>query len=249
MNPELEWLKREFPKKRTALPPEYQALYEAEYKRNRGGPSRAPGIKPWLEHWMHRQVADTDAPEGALLELGAGTLNHLRWEDTKRPYDIVEPFTALYAGRPEQSRLRKVYKDISEVPAEAFYSKIFSVAVLEHVLDLPSLVAKAALVLRDDGVMVHGIPSEGGLLWYLAWRLGTGFSFRLRTGLSYATLMRHEHVNSAAEIIRVLRAFFDTVRYTRFPLPVLHGSFYTNVCARTPSKVRAKAFLERANLF
>lgn len=243
-NSELDWLKSNFPKTRAVLAPEYQAIYEREYKRNRGDAAQTPDFKQRLEHWMHRQVACASAPMGPLLELGAGTLNHLRWEDTRRDYDIVEPFTALYEGSPALARLRNVYRDVSEVPAQNDYAKIVSVAVLEHVADLPGMAARAALALRPDGVMVHGIPSEGGLLWYLAWRFGTGVSFRVRTGLSYAPMMRHEHVNTAREILRVLRVFFATVDCARFPTPLLHASFYTCLCARVPDKARARSFLE-----
>jgi SAM-dependent methyltransferase len=244
MNKDFDWLHATFPKQRTVLPAAYQALYEEEYKRNRGCHNSSPDFKQKLEHWMHRQVANTAAPDGAVLEIGAGTLNHVCWEEALRPYDIVEPFTALYEGQSARTRLRNIFQDIGDVPVGMEYSKILSVAVLEHVENLPQLVARTALLLRDDGVMVHGVPSEGGILWYLAWRFGTGLSFSLRTGLSYATLMRHEHVNNVAEIVRVLRIFFADVSCSHFPLPLLHGSFYTCVRMLTPDKERAAAYLE-----
>jgi hypothetical protein len=240
---EFEWLYRNFPKHRPTLPTAYQALYLDEYKRNRDNHNSTLQFKQKLEHWMHRQVANATAPKGALLEIGAGTLNHIRWEDSARPYDIVEPFTSLFEEKEELSHLRNTYKNIFTVPTDARYSKILSIAVLEHLADLPQVIAKSALLLSDNGVMVNGLPSEGGLLWYLAWRLGTGLSFRIRTGLSYTKLMRHEHINNAEEILRVLYIFFDDVRYKRFPLPLLHGSFYTFIQACSPRKQRAQQFL------
>lgn len=244
MNAEFDWLRSHFPKQRPALPPAYQALYEQEYKRNRGSHNARPDLKQRLENWMHRQVAQARGPQGALLELGAGTLNHVPWEPQGVPYDIVEPFAALYHGQPARSRLRAVYADIEEIAPTQRYARICSVAVLEHIEDLPRVVARTACLLAPDGVAAHGIPSEGGLLWYLAWRFGTGTSFRLRTGLPYAPLMRHEHVNDAAEILRVLRVFFDQVACRRFPLPFLHGSFYTCATLRRPNRARAEQFLE-----
>jgi SAM-dependent methyltransferase len=245
-NLEFDWLHKNFPKRRPELSPSYAALYINEYKRNRGSDNTMPSFKDRLEQWMHHQVANVTAPKGPILELGAGTLNHLSWEKVDCPYDIVEPFTELYEEKTQLSRLRHIYKSIFEIPPTAIYSKILSVAVLEHVTDLPCVVARCALLLSDDGVMVNGIPSEGGLLWYLAWKFGTGLSFRIRTGLPYTPLMRHEHVNTAKEILRILHIFFGDVKYTFFPLPFLHGSFYIFVRASRPNKRIAEQFLRSA---
>ena len=241
---EFKWLYENFPKCRPLLPAAYQALYVDEYKRNRNTHNSKLDFKQKLEQWMHRQVANAAAPKGALLEIGAGTLNHIKWEDSIHPYDIVEPFTTLFEEKEEVTYLRNIYQNISDISADVEYSKILSVAVLEHLIDLPQVVAKSALLLSNDGIMVNGIPSEGGLLWYLAWRFGTGLSFRIRTGLSYTTLMQYEHVNNADEILRVLHIFFNNVKYKRFPFPLLHGSFYTFVHASSPNKQRAQQFLE-----
>ncbi len=244
-NRDFEWLERDFPKSRQKLPLEYEKLYVDEYKRNRDPLESSLNLKQRLEQWMHRQVANVSSPEGATLEIGAGTLNHIQWEKRADAYDIIEPFTALFQGKLELEGIRNIYHSISDVPMQLEYTKILSVAVLEHILDLPTVIARSALLLSDRGVMVNGIPSEGGLLWYLAWRLTTGVSFRLRTGLSYAKLMTYEHVNNATEILKIIQFFFNDVNYSRFPLPWLHGSFYTFVEARSPNKIRAHQFLDR----
>ena len=75
----------------------------------------------------------------------------------------MEPFAALFEGSPALGRVSAVYADISQVPAERRYGRITSVAVLEHLDDLPGIVARTALMLRDDGVFQAGIPTEGGL--------------------------------------------------------------------------------------
>ncbi len=55
------------------------------------------------------------------------------------------------------------------------------------------------------------IPSEGTALWTLGWKLTTGLEFKLKYGLDYGLLMKHEHVNTAAEIRDVLQfCFHDT---------------------------------------
>ena len=88
-----------------------------------------------------------------------------------------------------------------------------------------------------------GFPSEGGWLWEMAWRYGTGTAFRRRTGLDYAVMMRHEHVNTAAEIESCVRYFFDDVSLFRFPIRMRSLSLYTFVLATGAHKARCSQFL------
>lgn len=222
-----------FPKTRPPLPDDYRRIYEREYLANRTEGSAANRLARRLESWMHRRVAAT-APEGAhrILELGAGSLNHLPWEKPQDCYDVVEPFTALLDAGDGRARVRRHYPQLADVPEDARYDRIISVAVLEHLTHLPHELALAARLLAPGGVFCAGIPSEGGLLWRLAWTLGTGPAFRRRTGLDYAVLMRHEHVNTAREIEACVRRQFRQVRVRRFPLPLRTLSLYTVITAR-----------------
>ncbi len=224
-----------YPRGRPPLPAAATRIYVEEYKLNRGVNARGLyRVVASLESWMHRRVASA-APGSTLLEIGAGTLNHRHFEKHASVYDIVEPLPALYAGSPEIACVDHIYASIHDVPAAARYDRIFSVAVLEHVEDLPSLVAACALRLAEGGVFQAGIPAEGGMVWGLSWRVTTGVSYRLRTGLPYAPVMRHEHLNSAVEIIGVLRHLFEALRIKWFPLPARHFAFYAYIEARRPN--------------
>jgi len=79
-------------------------------------------------------------------------------------------------------------------------------------------------------------------LW-LGWRCSTGLSYYLRTGLDYGKLMRHEHINTAPEILAIVRHVFSSVVVRRFPLPHHHLSFYTYLEARSPDLARCHAIL------
>lgn len=230
-----------FPKVRRPLPEGYQRIYVDMYEHSRKGRNPAAAAALRLERWMQRQAARNVA--FPLLELGAGTLNHVPFEPALGQYDVVEPLPKLYEGSPYIDRIKTFYDSIHEVPEGQSYKRIASVAVLEHVLDLPALVARSALRLADDGEMVSGIPTEGGLLWYLAWRFGTGSAFWLKYRMSYATFMRHEHVNNSDEITDVMRVFFNEVRVDRFPTPLKHLSFYTVLAAYRPNKDAAQKYL------
>src|SRR5262245_61146518 len=99
-----ENLLAQFPKKRPDLPEAYRKIYVEHYMRNRGGTSTATSLAMKMEAWMHRRVAadvNGTAQNRSTLEIGAGNLNHLRYEPLSGSYDIVEPFEQLYEASPD----------------------------------------------------------------------------------------------------------------------------------------------------
>lgn len=235
-----------FPKTRPYLPKEIEEIYASHYKSNREGGTTAASLSQRLEAWMHRKVAMDLArrPQASVstLEIGAGTLNQLQHETEAGPYDIIEPFRELYAGSPFLSRVRSIYADIAEVPADRTYDRITSVATFEHILNLPEVVARAALLLKSNGSLRTAIPSEGTVLWTLGWKLTTGLEFKLKYGLDYGQLMRHEHVNKAHEIREVLEFFFDDVDCSCFG-PAKAVSLYQFYACRRPRLERCRDYL------
>lgn len=233
------------PKVRPPLPEGIARIYQSCYKVNREGGTPASSLAQRMEAWLHRQVAADVAADHSprtTLELGAGTLNQFPFEPVVGPYDIVEPFTSLYEDSPLLGRVRHRYADIGEVPSDARYDRITSVATLEHVCNLPELLATAALLLAPGGTLRAAIPSEGTLLWTLGWRLTTGLEFRLRHGLDYGLLMRHEHVNTASEIEGLLRHFFREVEMRTFG-PARRLSLYQFFACAGPDLERSRAYL------
>jgi hypothetical protein len=230
----------QFPKTRPPLPKEIEEIYSTHYKSNRDGGTAAASLAQRVEAWMHRKVAaDIARPPQAgktTLEIGAGTLNQLQYEAEVGPYDIIEPFVSLYQGSRHLNRIRNIYADISQVPSGSRYDRITSVATFEHILDLPAVVARCGLLLADGGTLRTAIPSEGTFLWTLGWKLTTGLEFKMKYGLDYGLLMRHEHVNKAAEIREVLAYFFEKIESSVFGLskPVSLYQFYACSNPRIP---------------
>lgn len=188
---------------------------------------------------MHRRVAARVS--GSILELGAGNLNHVPYHPGAGVYDVVEPFRELWQDSPYRGRLRRIYSDLSQVPRTERYDCILSIAVLEHLTELPFILGSTALLLSANGSFRAGFPSEGEMLWGLAWRFTTGVEYRLRRGLDYGAIMRHEHVNTAREILGLLNYLYQSVDVSRFPLPIAHLSFYSAVIARRPRLDRCRA--------
>jgi hypothetical protein len=231
-----------YPRTRPSLSDAHAKVYAEQYRINRDGDTVVDGAAQKLEEWMHRQVARVNG--GPILELGAGTLNHLRFETCSEPYDVVEPFSALYEGRVEAAKVRDFFDSAQDVPTARNYQRIISIAVLEHLPDLPGDIARSALLLDDDGVFQAGIPSEGGFLWWAGWRFSTGIAYFLRTGLDYGVVMRHEHLNDAPTILALVQHFFEEVKVKRFPTPFHQLSFYAYLEARTPRRELAHRFLD-----
>lgn len=202
-----------FPKRRIKLPEKYISVYNEHYLDSRLGRTSATRAASKMEQWLHKKVAGT-ANGGVTLEIGAGTLNQLEYEDSGEAYDIVEPYEMLYCTSKYQSYIRHIYSDISEICMlnSGIYDRITSVACFEHILNLPEVVKTAEKLLKKDGVLSVAIPNEGHFLWHMAYSVTTGTEFKKKTGLEYETLMCYEHVNTADEIETVLKYFFTDVK-------------------------------------
>lgn len=236
----IERLLASYPRQRPPLTPAHESSYVEHYRSNRSDRGGLSRVVSQLESWMHRAIA-REAVTGSLLEIGAGTLNHVHYHPEVKEYDTIEPFQALWEGSPNLQRIRNMYADISEVPERPGYDCILSIAVLEHLTDLPFILARSGMLLRGNGTVRAGFPTEGGFLWGAAWRSTTGLKYRWDRGLDYGVIMRHEHVNNAKEILALLRYFYLSVRIMRFPLPFYHTSFYTAAVASVPALDRCTA--------
>jgi len=238
-----------YPKTRPTLPDAYKAVYVRHYTDNRAGRGHVNSLAQRAEGWMHRQVALRGRPGDEVLDFGAGNLNHLDWEQGYARYDVVEPFAELLAEAPHApAGPSSVFPLVHDIAGRQ-YDRIFSIAVLEHLENLPADVARCASLLKPGGLFQAGIPCEGELGWRLGYSLSTGLAFRRKYGLDYGVIMRHEHLNTYNDIVAVVRALFHrvTVRRSPFPLPLPHGSFYAYVEASDPKPDVVQQLLRASN--
>lgn len=234
-----------FPKKRSNLPQEYRKIFKEAYKDNRDGIGLLGALKVKLENWMHHKVANL--PKERILEVGAGTLNHIKFENNFKIYDVIEPMNFLYKNSKAIKSVDNIYKTSEEIKNNTYYTNIISIAVFEHMTNLPLELTKLVKMLDKDGTFQVAIPSEGALFWYLSWRLVTGSSFYLKHKLDYKIFMKHEHLNDCDEIETLIGYLFNNVQISRFPFNLFHLSFYTYIEARDIN-IEALKSLETLNI-
>lgn len=241
-----EKLFNNFPKKRPVLPSRYRKIFKTYYKKNRDGKSGMTAISHIFEKWMHNMVAkdiNKKIKKMETLEIGAGSLNHLPFEPQPAHYDIIEPFLWLYEGSSFLFRIRNIYSDISQISTKQKYDRIISIATFEHLCNLPEVIAKSGLLLKDDGQLRAAIPSEGELLWILTCQMTTGLEFRLKYGLDFSVFRRHDHVNNAVEISEILRYFFNEVKSKYFGLNKSLSLYQAFFCSN-PNEKRCHDYLK-----
>ncbi len=196
-----------------------------------------------MEAWLHKQIAkdiSNNHKDLKTLEIGAGTLNHTDYEQNITHYDIIEPFTELFENSKKLSRVKNIYKDILDIE-NAEYERIISIATFEHIVDLPVIVAKAALLLSKQGELRVSIPNEGTIMWKLG-TMVTGYEYKKMYGLDYQVLMKYEHVNTANEIESVLKYFFNTTKTNVYGIS-RKFAFYRSIICKEPNIEKAKVFL------
>src|SRR6056300_24591 len=87
---EYDQIIKRYPKKRIHLNKNYMDVYNQHYLKNRSGSGLSNYLSKIMESWMHKKVSTIKGKN--ILELGAGNLNHLKYERDFQIYDIVEPF-------------------------------------------------------------------------------------------------------------------------------------------------------------
>ncbi|MBO4415188.1 MAG: methyltransferase domain-containing protein [Lachnospiraceae bacterium] len=248
---------RSFPKVRLQLNEEYQKIYVKHYMENREGGTKVSRITSILESWGHRMVAKSAIKDNlcgtqgqkstggiSTLEIGAGTLNQFKFEKKNGIYDIVEPFSELFENSGSIENVDNVFADISEVDEDRRYDRITSVYAFEHILNLPEVIALAALHLKEGGVLAVAIPNEGRFLWHMAYKYSSGIEFKRRYGLDYEVIMRHEHVNTADEIDALLSFFFRKKKRRLFGLGRDLSLYRFYECSE-PDIERCRKYLEK----
>ena len=108
----IDYFIKNYPKTRPLLEPEIEKIYNSIYLNNRQGSSGATSIAQKLETWMHLKANKFIRDGRNILEIGAGTLNHLNFDKSYESYDVIEPFKELYLNSKNRNKVNNFYSDV-----------------------------------------------------------------------------------------------------------------------------------------
>ena len=213
------------------LPEKYREIYEEFYINYSQANTFFRKLSLFVEKWYHLKAYKAKTDSNSILEIGAGNLNHVKFEKNFNIYDVIEPKDYLIKASDPilRGRIRNIYRDIENIPEGALYDKIISIAVLEHIENLESTLEKISDKLSDNGKFIVEIPAEGEFLWWLGWRFTTGIGFWLKYKLDYGVIMRFEHVNTAQKILISLKKYFNVVNLKSFPFNFKNWRLYIHI--------------------
>lgn len=200
-------------------------------------PNRYGAIERFNHNYPLRHLPDQ--ARFRTLEIGAGVGGHIEYEDLSRQeYHCIElrenmsaeikrrfPTVAVTTGSCQE---RTQFED-------GYFDRATAVHVLEHLPDLPRAIAELHRLLRAGGILSIVIPCDPGLAYEFARQISSARIFRQRYKMPYMWLMRHEHINSPAEIISVLKDGFVEIDRTYFPLspiPLISANLCLGITCR-----------------
>ena len=226
-----------FPKQRPPLPRKIKKIFNKIYKEN-----RINYIISFAERWMHKSIHELNSIKKT-LEIGAGTLNHFEFEKINNNYDIIEPKKYLYKNSIQKKKIRKILPNLKACKKQ-YYDRIISIAVLEHMTELPKFLAESSFYIKNNGYHSHSVPCEGHLFNFAS-SIVSGIPFYLKHRISYRYIMKHEHVNNFDEIISLIKFFYKKVKIKySYPFYTKYLSFYANITFKHPNKERVKKFMK-----
>ena len=175
---------KKYPKKRPALSREVKKIFDIEYKKNRENL-----LSQLSESWLHFAIRGRNLLSNTTLEIGAGSLNHLKYENftKKHIYDVIEPKKFLYKNNKNKFLVNKFYKSLSNTRKNT-YNRIISCAVLEHLEDLPNYLYLSSQKMKKNGYQSHSIPCEGYPVWNITWFIISGITLILIIFLRFISL-------------------------------------------------------------
>ncbi|HLL90864.1 MAG TPA: class I SAM-dependent methyltransferase [Tepidisphaeraceae bacterium] len=212
-----------WPKVRPPLDAEQQRIMEDWYGHYLGNvlPNRFGAIDRFGHEYVLRSMVD-----GArTLEVGPGTGSHLQFEDLKRHEQYVGVELRATLGNTierDYPGVRLVVGDCQQridFPDHTF-DRVIAIHVLEHLDNLPAALAEFRRVLKPSGRLSIVIPCEGGAGYAMGRAVTTKRLFEKRYKVPYEPFIRHDHVNTARDVLAALDRDFRTVHRTFYPLRV-----------------------------
>jgi SAM-dependent methyltransferase len=189
-------------------------------------------VVSWVQNAGHRAIRAMSAarPDALTLDMACGDGGHrpyMHRPDRVLGVDIDQGSLESYRRRyPESLAVRG---DCYRLPfRDASFDRVLNIYNLEHLVHLDFALEEARRVLKDDGVLMVSVPTEGGLAWTVGRQLTTVRQFG-RDGLDYVRANAIDHCNCIWQIEKTIQRHFRVAERRLFPffVPSYHVNLIT----------------------
>lgn len=185
------------------------------------------GIGAVVNNWGYRVLNDLDLGDKTVLEIGPGNLPHEDyWNGTPSKYvvvDVKQEFLEICmqkldaAGIDVETHLIE-RSEFADIPDESI-DIILTFYSLEHIHNLQGIVKYFKQKLKTCGLLVGGIPNEGGLAWGIGRYLTSRRFVHNNSDINYDKIICWEHPNFCDQIFHEIeRQGFKKRSKSGYPL-------------------------------
>ncbi len=209
-----------WPKKRSILTNEQQEIFNDWYKFWLSE-SGMPGKFSIIDRWGHKFVAKKFIPHSKVLEIGAGTGSHLKFENTNLldyfAMDLTKDLLNQLATKYPDTHI--IERDVQQTYSfpDSYFERVIAIHILEHLDNLPLTLKEVQQVLQPNGCFTVVIPCEGGAMYQLGRLFTSKRLFQKRYKINYDWLIKYDYINNAKEIINELKRYFIIEKISYFP--------------------------------
>lgn len=183
--------------------------------------------------WGYRIMNKLDMTGKRVLEIGPGNIAHIKhWKGQPDLYHIADRRAEMLDVSEKKLtgagvRVEKTLLCPDNPLAAAFERSSFDIIVsfysLEHLYPLEDYLIPLVDILKPGGILIGGIPAEGGLAWGLGRFSFTRRYFMKHTTINWDKIICWEHPNFADQILNALEQRMDKVLlcYDPFKIPLI----------------------------
>ena len=154
-----------------------------------------------------------------IIEVGSGTGNHFPYikQDFEeyRMTDSNSGMIKILNKKYQKEILTNIViveqQDAAQLNyTTASFDRLIAIHVLEHLIDLVSVLKEWNRIVRPGGLISIVLPCDPGLLW----RFGKNFGPRKNTtkaGMAYDYIQASEHVNSIFNLVTFIRYYLENI--------------------------------------
>lgn len=187
------------------------------------------GLIGWLQIAGHRIVGRWARAycDQVVIDVGCGRGAHLTYSGNRYGHYVAldDDLDSLQELRRRHPGAAVVVGDAGALPfvAEAVEC-VVSVYCLEHVQALDAALSEVERILKPGGVVLVGLPAEGGFAVRLGRRLTSQRHFGRKFGVDWLALVRREHCHDFGQVVSILRQRFavERCRFVPFLVPPMH---------------------------